>query len=91
MVTFLIFFLYFIYTIYDVNIRNILSKYKKIEKLVWAQEEPKNMGAWSYLLRNLRDIPFHLVSRKESAATASGSSKDAMFRQNKIIEEVFKI
>ena len=73
------------------GIEGILSKYKKIEKLVWAQEEPKNMGAWSYLLRNLRDLPFHLVSRKESAATASGSSKDAMFRQNKIIEEVFKI
>ena len=72
------------------EIDKIIKKYKA-EKLIWVQEEPENMGAWTYLLRNLRDYPFELISRSTSAATASGSIKDFMARQQKIIEEVFKI
>ncbi len=29
------------------EIRNILTKYKNVEDVVWAQEEPRNMGAYS--------------------------------------------
>ena len=50
-----------------------IEKYNP-EQLIWAQEEPENMGAWSHILRNLRYLPFEVVARSESAATASGSS-----------------
>ena len=66
-----------------------IEKYNP-EQLIWAQEEPENMGAWSHILRNLRYLPFEVVARSESAATASGSSKRSAKRQKTIIEQVFK-
>src|SRR5690606_5179648 len=36
----------------------ILNKYSNKKHIIWAQEEPENMGAWTFLLRKLRDIPF---------------------------------
>jgi 2-oxoglutarate dehydrogenase E1 component len=47
--------------------------------LVWAQEEPRNQGAWTYLLAELAPLlggrPLGLVSRPASAAPATGSAK----------------
>jgi len=71
------------------KINAIIEKYQP-SQLIWAQEEPENMGAWTHILRKLRHLPFELVSRTASAATASGSSKRAAKRQNAIIEQVFK-
>ncbi len=71
------------------KIDEIINKYQPTQ-LIWAQEEPENMGAWSHLLRNLRHLSFELISRSASAATASGSSKKSAKRQNRIIEQVFK-
>ena len=45
-------------------------------ELIWAQEEPENMGAGRYMLRNLRDRlgrEARLVSRPESPSPATGS------------------
>jgi 2-oxoglutarate dehydrogenase E1 component len=71
------------------QIDQIISKYQP-SQLIWAQEEPENMGAWGHLLRNLRHVSFELISRSASAATASGSSKQSAKKQNRIIEQVFK-
>jgi 2-oxoglutarate dehydrogenase E1 component len=71
------------------KINAIIEKYQP-KQLIWAQEEPENMGAWTHILRKLRHLPFEVVSRTASAATASGSSKRAAKRQNAIIEQVFK-
>jgi 2-oxoglutarate dehydrogenase E1 component len=71
------------------QIEEIVKKYKA-KKIMWVQEEPANMGAWSHIMRNFRHIEFEVVSRSESAATASGSSKRSFQRQNEIIEKVFK-
>ena len=66
-----------------------IAKYN-CKELIWAQEEPQNMGAWTHLLNRLRHIPLRLISRRASAATASGSPKQATNKQRKIIDEVFK-
>ena len=71
------------------DIEELINKYNP-ERLLWVQEEPQNMGAWPYILRHMRTFSIEVISRSESAATASGSSKDSAFRQNKIIDEVFK-
>ena len=71
------------------QIIEIIDKYNAKE-LIWAQEEPENMGSWSYIMRNMSKFQFQIISRSQSAATASGSSKRSAKRQQKIIENVFK-
>ena len=67
--------------------------YKKYKNAVWywVQEEPLNMGAAGYLRMNLNDINFYIISRKASAATASGYSKIHAKEQSELIEKAFSI
>jgi len=66
-----------------------LSKYNKKVKLIWTQEEPANMGAWSYL-RVKTDYPFKCISPKVSASTAPGSKQAAEQVQKKLIIQTFE-
>ena len=54
------------------------------------QEEPENMGAWTFILSELRNFDIEIIARKASAATASGSSKKSYLKQQEIIDKVFK-
>ncbi len=67
----------------------IFAKYKKAKNYTWVQEEPENMGAWAYIMRTLRHIDLNLISRKESASPATGSSKAHAKQQKEIIEKAF--
>ncbi|MES2628133.1 MAG: 2-oxoglutarate dehydrogenase E1 component, partial [Bacteroidota bacterium] len=67
----------------------IVKKYGKAKELVWAQEEPENMGAWYFLHWKLKHLNLSLVSRNASSATAPGSSKRDAIRQNAMLEGVF--
>jgi 2-oxoglutarate dehydrogenase E1 component len=78
-----------LYPLPEEQINTVLEKYKG-KSLIWVQEEPKNMGAWTHILNRLQHLPFELIASRPSAATASGSSKQAAHRQRLIIEEVFK-
>ncbi|MBE1605778.1 multifunctional oxoglutarate decarboxylase/oxoglutarate dehydrogenase thiamine pyrophosphate-binding subunit/dihydrolipoyllysine-residue succinyltransferase subunit [Actinopolymorpha pittospori] len=67
-----------------------LEAYPNAE-IVWAQEEPKNQGAWTFLLSELVPSlpkPLQLVSRPASAAPATGSSKRHAREQKDLIERV---
>ncbi|HVX20256.1 MAG TPA: multifunctional oxoglutarate decarboxylase/oxoglutarate dehydrogenase thiamine pyrophosphate-binding subunit/dihydrolipoyllysine-residue succinyltransferase subunit [Acidimicrobiales bacterium] len=60
-------------------IDRVLARYPAATEVVWLQEEPENMGAWSFvharLHRLLRDrYQLHHVSRAESASPATGSA-----------------
>ncbi|OUT46454.1 MAG: 2-oxoglutarate dehydrogenase E1 component [Owenweeksia sp. TMED14] len=66
-----------------------LSKYNKKVKLIWTQEEPANMGAWTYL-RVKTDYPFECISPKVSASTAPGSKQAAEQVQKKLIIQTFE-
>ncbi|MCT4665468.1 MAG: 2-oxoglutarate dehydrogenase E1 component [Flavobacteriales bacterium] len=70
-------------------INKIITRYSKANTLIWAQEEPENMGAWTHILRHLRHFPFEVIARSSSATPASGSSKRAKRRQEEIIDNVF--
>jgi 2-oxoglutarate dehydrogenase E1 component len=71
------------------GIKELIKKYNAKE-LLWVQEEPKNMGAWTFMLSQLRDLGINVISRSASAATASGSSKRSAVQQKEIIDKVFK-
>ena len=45
-----------LYPIPEQQLQKIIKKYNP-EHRSWAQEEPENMGAWSYILRSLRHLP----------------------------------
>jgi 2-oxoglutarate dehydrogenase E1 component len=67
----------------------LLKSYKNAENLVWAQEEPENMGAWSYVRTTTEQAAdWELVSRHSSASPASGSTKVFAKRQQAIIDKV---
>ena len=65
-------------------------KYKDAE-LFWVQEEPANMGAWTYFLSCYRSAPITVISRKASASPATGHSKIHQREQNEIINKALNI
>lgn len=56
------------------QVEDVFKKYKKAE-FFWVQEEPKNMGAWHFILDELRDTNIQVISRKSSASPATGFKK----------------
>ena len=72
------------------KINSILEKYSHKKQIIWAQEEPENMGAWTYILRKLREIPFEIISPRESASPAPGSHHTFDVRHNNTINKVFE-
>jgi len=66
----------------------ILAKYNA-KNIIWAQEEPANMGAWTYMAMNLRHLPLIGICRPASAASAEGSKKLHEKRLEKLFKELF--
>jgi 2-oxoglutarate dehydrogenase E1 component len=70
-------------------IKDLVAKYNAKE-VVWVQEEPQNMGAWTFILTELRAFGIDVIAREASAATATGSSNTSAAEQNELINKVFK-
>ena len=72
------------------DINNILLKYINVDDIVWAQEEPRNMGALGHLLLHLEDIKnWRIASRRSYSAPAAGSATRSKRRHKEIIDFVF--
>ena len=72
------------------QLKAVLKKYKDA-KLVWAQEEPANMGCLSYILRMMTKYELEIVSRKASASPATGYSKVHKVEQEKLVNKALEI
>ena len=68
----------------------LYEKYAHAE-ICWVQEEPKNMGAWLYLLRWDQNLKLKRISRESSASPATGYSKVHAKEQQAIIDKAFDI
>ena len=79
-----------LYPFPQTQVQAILKKYKGA-KLVWAQEEPANMGALSFINRVMPKVEMEYVSRKASASPATGYSKVHKAEQEKIVTQAFEI
>ncbi len=67
-----------------------LDQYKNAKDIVWAQEEPRNMGAWSHLLMHLpMASKFRVASRRFYASPAAGSAVRSKRRHQEVIDYVF--
>jgi 2-oxoglutarate dehydrogenase E1 component len=76
-----------------------LSRFPNAE-VVWAQEEPMNMGAWNYIEPNLEWVLQHTpiaktraryVGRKASAATATGQASKHSQEQKALVEQALAV
>jgi 2-oxoglutarate dehydrogenase E1 component len=66
-----------------------LAKYPKA-KVYWVQEEPENMGYWSFVIREFGWKAFEgLVARKKSASPATGFLKVHNVEQEELIGRAF--
>lgn len=71
------------------QLKEIISRYPKVKDYVWAQEEPKNMGAYGYMLMNFDWITWRLASSGAYSAPASGSHTRDRIRHKEAIDKVF--
>ena len=78
-----------LYPIQNDKIAEIFAKYKNRKQLLWVQEEPENMGAWTYILRNFRDTGIQVIAPVASGTPAPGSHKMFERNQNNVINRVF--
>ncbi len=75
--------------------RDVLARYPETAEVVWAQEEPRNMGAWHFMKEQFepllesthRDIRY--VGRPESASPATGSGRRHQQEQSELIKDAF--
>lgn len=67
----------------------VLATYKKKTKVIWAQEEPENMGPWTYIAMELREMNLDVVARNASAAPAAGSSTVHKRRLARLFDNLF--
>lgn len=72
-----------------------LARFKNLETVIWCQEEPKNMGSWSFIehrieevLSELKSKPArpHYAGRRESASTATGLAKVHAKQQAELVD-----
>jgi len=68
----------------------VVKKYKKAKTWLWVQEEPINMGAWSFMHMNFKEVSLRVIGRPPSGSPATGSSKFHKIRQQKIIDKTFE-
>lgn len=75
------------------EIQRIVDLYPAVEQVVWAQEEPKNQGAWTYVQPRLRAsagaaVGVRYVGRPERASPAEGFADAHQAEQARIVAMV---
>ncbi len=73
------------------QLTKILKKFKNAKRYLWAQEEPENMGAWSFFDRTYKDFKFIPVCRLASGSPAAGLAEIHKMRQKKILDKIFRL
>jgi 2-oxoglutarate dehydrogenase E1 component len=68
----------------------LVASYPGAKNLIWAQEEPENMGAWRHIAMTLRHLPIIGITRQASAAAAEGSSSLHKRRLKKLHDDLFQ-
>ncbi len=71
------------------QLKAIIASYPNADDYVWAQEEPRNMGAYSYMLTNFNEVKFRIAALKAYSAPAAGSYARSKKRHAVAIAMVF--
>jgi 2-oxoglutarate dehydrogenase E1 component len=68
--------------------QTLLAKYDEAQRWIWVQEEPENMGAWTFIMRKFPWL-LEVISRKESSTTATGFAEQHGAEQKQILDRAF--
>ena len=74
------------------RLTEIFASYPNADQIVWTQEEPKNMGGWTFVEDRIRsikpaDTEFRYVGRDASASPATGSYAIHELEQKQIVSD----
>lgn len=86
-----------LYPFPEQQLAQVLKSYKRLNRVIWAQEEPKNMGAWFFIQNRITElligegllIPVVYIGRTERASPATGSEKVHQHEQAEIVQACF--
>jgi 2-oxoglutarate dehydrogenase E1 component len=75
-------------------LKEMLTLFKNMQRCIWVQEEPQNMGAWSFIAPLIQSLlPFEIklqyVGRVASNVTAVGSYDRHKAEQSQVIAQAF--
>jgi 2-oxoglutarate dehydrogenase E1 component len=78
------------------EIAALVARYPRRAAIVWVQEEPRNMGAWSFVRERLEDVEqlagrLRYVGRPRSPSPATGSHRRHLAEQEAIIREALAV
>ena len=81
-----------LYPFPDDQVREVLQRYGKAKDVCWLQEEPKNMGAWTFIEPLLEELlparhKLRYIGRRAAASPAGGSHHLHAEEQKAIIAE----
>ena len=71
------------------QLKEVIARYPNVTDYVWAQEDPKNMGAYAYMLMNFDLVKWRLAAMNAYAAPAPGSPARHKARHQEAINKVF--
>jgi 2-oxoglutarate dehydrogenase E1 component len=72
----------------------LVASYPSLQEIVWAQEEPQNMGAWRAIRHRLEEaiagrVPLRFVGRPWRASPSEGYPTAHVRQQDRILQDVF--
>ncbi len=84
-----------LYPFPEEELARVMAGYPRLRELVWAQEEPENMGAWTFAAPKLhalanRGVKVSLISRPERASPAEGLVELHQAEQQRIITQALQ-
>jgi len=82
------------YPLAEKKLCDLTKSFSKSASLVWCQEEPQNMGAWTFIEPRLRAIferDIAYTGRNASASPAVGALTMHKREQRRFVEEAFSL
>ena len=84
-----------LYPLPEAELVEAIRRYPRAREMVWVQEEPANMGGWSYMRPELERLAggrsVHYAGREAGASTAEGYAEVHAERQAAIVEKALSV
>lgn len=83
-----------LYPFHDEMVRERVAQFTKAKKWIWCQEEPLNMGAWSYIGLRLEQTlggRVRYAGRGRASSPATGSKAVHLREQKRLVEKAFSV